>query len=90
MLRKTQREDPFADPRPFASDESDANTEFGMNNEEGGEEGAEGSFSYERSPRDARTQSVIDANSAFDGRFDAGQDMLILGSLSGEIICKVR
>ena len=34
------------------------------------------------------TRFPVITDAAFDGRFDAGQDMLILCSLSGEIICK--
>ncbi|MFN0094754.1 MAG: polymer-forming cytoskeletal protein [Dehalococcoidia bacterium] len=33
-------------------------------------------------------QSVIDANSTFDGRYEAAQDLVIFGSLSGEVICR--
>lgn len=33
-------------------------------------------------------QSVIDANSVFDGRYEAAQDLVVFGALSGEVICR--
>ncbi|HMS58396.1 MAG TPA: polymer-forming cytoskeletal protein [Tepidiformaceae bacterium] len=35
-----------------------------------------------------RNESIIDAGSSFDGRYEAGEDLRILGSVSGEIICR--
>ncbi len=35
-----------------------------------------------------RTTSTIDAASTFDGRYEAGDDLVILGTASGEIICR--
>ena len=36
----------------------------------------------------ARTQSVIDRNSSFDGRFETEHDLRIEGTVSGEIVCR--
>lgn len=33
-------------------------------------------------------ESVLDASSSFDGRYEAGQDLRVLGSISGEIVCR--
>jgi len=33
-------------------------------------------------------ESVIDAHSTFDGRFETEQDMRVLGTISGEIVCR--
>jgi cytoskeletal protein CcmA (bactofilin family) len=38
--------------------------------------------------REARSQSVIDAQSSFDGKFESGQDLLVLGSINGEVLCR--
>jgi cytoskeletal protein CcmA (bactofilin family) len=38
--------------------------------------------------RAERPASVIDAASSFDGRYEAGDDLVILGTASGEIICR--
>ena len=38
--------------------------------------------------RNERATSVIDASSTFDGRYEAGDDMVILGTASGEIVCR--
>jgi cytoskeletal protein CcmA (bactofilin family) len=38
--------------------------------------------------RNDRSTSVIDASSTFDGRYEAGDDMVVLGTASGEIVCR--
>jgi cytoskeletal protein CcmA (bactofilin family) len=38
--------------------------------------------------RSERAASVIDASSTFDGHYEAGDDLVILGTASGEIICR--
>ncbi len=35
-----------------------------------------------------RSASVIDAASSFDGKFESGNDLVVLGSVSGEILCR--
>jgi cytoskeletal protein CcmA (bactofilin family) len=40
------------------------------------------------SPKPDRPESVIDANSSFDGRFDTAEDLRIEGAISGEIVCR--
>lgn len=37
-----------------------------------------------------RAESVVDAHSNFDGRFETEQDLRIEGSISGDIVCKGR
>ena len=37
-----------------------------------------------------RAESVVDANSNFDGRFETEQDLRIEGSISGDVVCKGR
>ena len=39
-------------------------------------------------PAAARTQSVIDRNSSFDGRFETEHDLRIEGTVSGEVVCR--
>ena len=39
-------------------------------------------------PAAARTQSVIDKNSSFDGRFETEHDLRIEGIVSGEVVCR--
>jgi cytoskeletal protein CcmA (bactofilin family) len=38
--------------------------------------------------RSDRGASVIDATSSFDGHYEAGDDLVILGTASGEVICR--
>lgn len=35
-----------------------------------------------------RGESIIDAHSTFDGRFETEQDMRVMGTISGEVICR--
>lgn len=35
-----------------------------------------------------KAESVIDAHSSFDGRFETAQDLRVEGSVSGEIVCR--
>ncbi|MGE5596508.1 MAG: bactofilin family protein [Hyphomicrobiales bacterium] len=37
--------------------------------------------------RPARAESVVDAESTFDGKYETAQDLRVLGSISGEIVC---
>ena len=38
--------------------------------------------------RATRNESVVDANSAFDGKYETSQDLRVQGSISGEVICR--
>jgi cytoskeletal protein CcmA (bactofilin family) len=38
--------------------------------------------------RNERVASVIDGSSTFDGHYEAGDDLVILGTASGEIVCR--
>jgi cytoskeletal protein CcmA (bactofilin family) len=33
-------------------------------------------------------ESIIDAHSTFDGRFETEQDMRVMGTISGEVVCR--
>ena len=35
-----------------------------------------------------RNESVVDADSTFDGKYETGRDLRILGTVSGEIVCR--
>jgi len=37
---------------------------------------------------EARAASVIDANSSFDGRYETAEDLVVLGSIKGEVVCR--
>jgi|GEM_PF-1835244 len=39
-------------------------------------------------PAAARTQSVIDRHSSFDGQFETEHDLRVEGTISGEVICR--
>lgn len=45
----------------------------------------------EAAPAQQRTvESVIDANSSFDGKFETDQDLRVEGSIGGEVVCRGR
>ncbi len=41
-----------------------------------------------RAEAPARSESIIDRHSSFDGRFETEQDLRIEGAISGEVICR--
>lgn len=41
-----------------------------------------------RTPSTARAESVIDAHSTFDGRYETEQDLRVEGTISGEVVCR--
>jgi len=42
----------------------------------------------EQVSRATRNESVVDANSSFDGKYETSQDLRIQGSINGEIVCR--
>lgn len=42
------------------------------------------------SVRSDRSSSVIDSASSFDGRYEAGDDLVVLGNATGELVCRGR
>jgi hypothetical protein len=36
----------------------------------------------------SRGQSVVDAHSTFDGRYETDQDLRVEGTISGEVVCR--
>lgn len=94
MLKKNVRDDRYGAPARFGSEvETDYDDGLPDEPEETLTGMAEASpaspvSAAAGSAPSARGQSIIDANSSFDGRFEAVQDMVILGSISGEVICK--
>lgn len=36
----------------------------------------------------ARGESIVDAHSNFDGHYETGQDLRVLGTISGEVVCR--
>lgn len=93
MLRKAAPGDPFAQPpveqRPQNAEEySEAEREAPAEGSLDARLSAEGSGSGNIVTRESRSQSVIDAQTSFDGRFESGMDLVVLGSISGEVICR--
>jgi len=89
MLRKPTRETRFGSSNAFEADDSqDFVQEYEPTDDQSPVDTTGDARGVDLAPRDMRTQSVIDANTVVDGRFEAGQDLIILGSVSGEIVCR--
>jgi cytoskeletal protein CcmA (bactofilin family) len=90
MLRKAASSDPFGTAPEGARATAD---EFAAGDAPA-PEAPEGRSTSESSgggntvTREPRSQSVIDGQSSFDGKFESGQDLVVLGSISGEIVCR--
>lgn len=95
QLKKNPREGQYQDPRvPQFEAEDEATME------EGYEERAENSRVSRRQPEaeatepappvraPARQESLVDAHSTFDGRYETDQDLRISGTISGEVVCR--
>ncbi len=96
MLRKNPRDERFG--APTAAYDTSLQAEY-SSDEGGSDSPGEGSGRADgmtvtrgqggiTTAREGRGQSVIDAQSSFDGKFDAAQDLVIQGSISGEIVCR--
>lgn len=92
MLRKAAPGDPFAQPsveqRPqntneYEDPEPETRAESPLESRAGGADGGTNIVT-----RESRSQSVIDAQTSFDGRLESGMDLVILGSISGEVVCR--
>jgi cytoskeletal protein CcmA (bactofilin family) len=84
VLRKPTRDVQFDRPAAAEGDFSSGDFNLGAARAQFGGSGDAGDSAL----LESRAQSVIDSNSSFDGRFEAGQDLVVLGSIVGEIACK--
>ncbi|MCC7362880.1 MAG: polymer-forming cytoskeletal protein [Dehalococcoidia bacterium] len=93
MLKKTQRDDRYADLTGVYAEQMDAAPEYDQAppaprpNRRDFDTDTEPTTVTRAQPV-AAAESVVDAGSSFDGRYETGQDLRILGSVSGEIICR--
>lgn len=94
QIKKNPREGQYQDPRvPQFEAEDDANLEESY-------EAADASrVSRNRQPEPettdtapvrapARQESLVDAHSSFDGRYETDQDLRVNGTISGEVVCR--
>lgn len=95
QLKKNPREGQYQDPRvPQFEAEDEATLE------EGYEPRAEASRVSRRQPEaevtepvqparaPARQESLVDAHSTFDGRYETDHDLRVCGTVSGEVVCR--
>ena len=95
MLRKTPRDERFGAPTAYENElQAEYSNDPGSSDSAGEGSGRADGMTITRgqggttAAREGRGQSVIDAQSSFDGKFDAAQDLVIQGSISGEIVCR--
>ena len=87
QLKKTTREAGYPEPEAEPSDTRYGSTETYYNDAPQNPARSR-SESPELRTVGARGQSIIDAHSTFDGRYETDQDLRVEGTISGEIICR--
>ncbi|MCK9520105.1 MAG: polymer-forming cytoskeletal protein [Dehalococcoidia bacterium] len=86
QLKKTRQDDRYTDLTSGYPDQPETPDEYTVNQPRT-PRGRDPEAEVEaRQP--ARQESVIDADSSFDGKYETAQDLRILGNVSGEIVCR--
>lgn len=84
MLKKNPRDERYPDLTSAYADQPDAaGQEYEVRQRRDLEEEAHAAPAPE-----PRNESVVDADSTFDGKYETGRDLRILGTVSGEIVCR--
>src|SRR5690606_1321393 len=87
QIKKTQRDERYTDLTSAYADQSGTPDEYTVNQPRPGARGPQHDAEAEaRQP--ARQESVVDAESTFDGKYETARDLRILGHVSGEIVCR--
>jgi cytoskeletal protein CcmA (bactofilin family) len=88
QLKKTQRDERYTDLTSAYADQPESPEEYPVNqprSARGREQDADAEPQRQASPSQ---ESIIDADSTFDGKYETAQDLRILGNVSGEIVCR--
>jgi len=98
QIKKATRDGSYSEParyesQPYALDQSDGYGDSpateGFAARPGRPASANGASEGDnRAQAPVATESIIDRNSSFDGRFETEQDLRVQGSISGEITCR--
>jgi cytoskeletal protein CcmA (bactofilin family) len=87
QLKKTTREAGYPEPEAEPTDTRYASTDA-YYTDAPQNSARQRSDSPELRTVGARGQSIIDAHSTFDGRYETDQDLRVEGTISGDIICR--
>jgi cytoskeletal protein CcmA (bactofilin family) len=98
QLKKPARDARYADPRDRFTEEAEMTEEsFEMPEQQPARQQRarvpelESGAPEQHAPRktaSAAQESVVDAHSSFDGRYETQQDLRVQGSISGEVVCR--
>ncbi len=89
QLKKNPRDAQYDDLRDETGDERSLDIDDRDTGDDRITRNRTSDFTENRSnTRPSSGESVIDAHSTFDGRFETEQDMRVLGTISGEVICR--
>ena len=90
QLKKNPRDPQFSDPNNQYEDEFEAEDEsLEVRPEPAPRARQRVEAETEPAPRPAaRAESLVDARSTFDGKYETDQDLRVQGSVSGEIVCR--
>ena len=89
MLKKNTRDTAYPDPDAESSDPAYASTDtYYTDSAAGGTRSRLGDAPEGRPSTGPRGQSVVDAHSTFDGRYETEQDLRVEGTISGEVVCR--
>jgi cytoskeletal protein CcmA (bactofilin family) len=89
QLKKNPRDAQYDDLRDETGDERPLDIEDRDTTEDRITRNRTSDFSDNRAnTRGGGGESIIDAHSTFDGRFETEQDMRVMGTISGEVVCR--
>ncbi|HKS90371.1 MAG TPA: polymer-forming cytoskeletal protein [Tepidiformaceae bacterium] len=89
QLKKNPRDAQYDDLRDESGDERSLDIDDRDTGDDRITRNRTSDFTENRSnTRGSSGESVIDAHSTFDGRFETEQDMRVLGTISGEVVCR--
>lgn len=89
QLKKNPRDAQYDDLRDETGDERSLDIDDRDTGDDRITRNRTSDFTENRSnTRPSAGESIIDAHSTFDGRFETEQDMRVLGTISGEVVCR--
>lgn len=88
QIKKTQRDERYTDLTSAYADPSGTPDEYTVNQPRPGVRGPQNEAETETARQPSRQESVVDAESTFDGKYETARDLRILGHVSGEIVCR--
>lgn len=88
MLKKNTREVAYPDSDAESGEHNYASTDAYYTDPANATRSRMADGTEGRVPGAGRGQSVVDAHSTFDGRYETEQDLRVEGNISGEVVCR--